>query len=804
MKKILSLSFSFLVGGFILAQQATITGVVKDYKTTETLPFTNVTYEAGKGTSTDFDGKYSLKVDPGTYTITFSFSGYEKMEKRVTVVAGETKTINASLKEKGEVLDQVVVSAGKFEQNIAKVTVSMETIDPELIDNRATNSGDDIISQVPSVHTQEGQVSIRGGAGFSYGAGSRVLMMVDGMPLLAGDAGDIKWSYVPVENIENIEVIKGASSVLYGSSALNGVINVRTGFPRAEPVTKVALNAGAYGTPNRKELKWWDGYLGDQAFNFYHSRIIKKNFDFVIGGNFYNGEDFRKGSFTRRGRLNVNTRYRDQKVKGLAYGLNFNSQASEGNTFFVFKNRDSALIPANNTSSDYKTLRYNIDPYVEYFTKNGNKHSLKTRWFNTTNISLTNAEQSSGSDLFYGEYQYQHTIDSSSRLTSGVTGTYTLVNSNLFGDHTSENLAAYTQWDKSFLAGKLNTSLGFRAEYFKLDEEKSRSTFELGGSTLPFQPILRAGINYQAAEYSFIRASYGQGYRFPSIAEKYVSTSLSAISVFPNPQIEPETGWSAELGFKQGLKLGDWKGFLDVSAFINQYNNMMEYTFGLYDTTTYEAVPNGTPGSNIGFQSRNVQSARITGIDVSLVGKGEIGGVRFTVLAGYTFMNPKSLNSDSAYLATFSSLNQRDTTGGTTTYTYNPEDVDLSDPNVSDVLKYRFHHLAKFDIQADYNRFSTGVSMRYNSKMFNIDQAFINIGNLPTTLTDGGFLGELDLYRDEYNRAVAIFDYRVSYEFTEYMKGAFLIENVFNTEYTSRPGYLMAPRTYRVQLSFKF
>ena len=88
--------------------------------------------------------------------------------------------------------------------------------------------------------------------------------------------------------------------------------------------------------------------------------------------------------------------------------------------------------------------------------------------------------------------------------------------------------------------------------------------------------------------------------------------------------------------------------------------------------------------------------------------------------------------------------------------------------------------------------------------MFNIDQAFIDIGNLPPSLSNGGFLGGLDLYREKYNRGVAIFDYRVSYEVNTFMKAAFLVENVFNTEYTTRPGFLMAPRTYRVQLSFKF
>jgi len=70
----------------------------------------------------------------------------------------------------------------------------------------------------------------QGGSGYSYGAGSRVLVLVDDLPLLSPDAGDVKWDYLPVENISQVEIIKGASSVLYGSSALNGIINVRTAY----------------------------------------------------------------------------------------------------------------------------------------------------------------------------------------------------------------------------------------------------------------------------------------------------------------------------------------------------------------------------------------------------------------------------------------------------------------------------------------------------------------------------------------------------------------------------------------------
>ena len=118
-------------------------------------------------------------------------------------------------------LDDVVISASKYEQKLGDVPVSMAVIKPALIENKATRDAQAIVEQVPGVQINENQVSIRGGSGWSYGAGSRVMVMVDGMPMLAGDANDIKWSAIPLENISQIEILKGASSVLYGLSLIH-------------------------------------------------------------------------------------------------------------------------------------------------------------------------------------------------------------------------------------------------------------------------------------------------------------------------------------------------------------------------------------------------------------------------------------------------------------------------------------------------------------------------------------------------------------------------------------------------------
>ena len=212
----------------LYAQEAIIKGVIIDSEFNDPLIGVNVLLSNGKGAATNFDGEYSIKTVPGEHKVTYRYIGYKTITKNIEIKEGETKVINISLSESSNQLDDVVVSASKYEQKLGEVPVSMAIIKPALIENKAIRDAEAIIEQVPGVQVNENQISIRGGSGWSYGAGSRVMVLVDEMPMLAGDANDIKFSAIPMENIAQIEILKGASSVLYGSSALNGVINIRT------------------------------------------------------------------------------------------------------------------------------------------------------------------------------------------------------------------------------------------------------------------------------------------------------------------------------------------------------------------------------------------------------------------------------------------------------------------------------------------------------------------------------------------------------------------------------------------------
>jgi len=772
----------FIFTFFVFAsfsQNIIVSGKIIDAKTAEAIIGASVVPDSGKGTVTDVNGAYELNLSGGKHTIKISFIGYKT--KTISFIAGETqnKIPDVKLEEDIAELGTIVVTAGKFEQKIEEVTISMEVIKSKMVEDKNTTNIETIIDQVPGVNMMDGQINIRCGSGFSYGAGSRVLLMVDEMPLLSADAGDVKFNFIAVENISQIEVIKGASSSLFGSSALNGVINIRTAYPVDTPQTIINISSGLYDSPKRKELMWWN--KSNPIFtnaSLLHSRKIK-NLDFVIGGNIFSDEGYRYLEKEQRYRFNYNLRYRSKKIDGLAFGVNGNYMKVEGGLFILWYNADSAYTPQGLTIQNYSNSRINIDPFVTYFDKKGNRHSLRTRYYGTKNTNDT--QQESTADLYYWEYQYQKHFENDLTWTSGTAGTYSEVHSDsLYGNHYSSNIGIFTQLDKKYK--KFIFSFGARAEYFKVDTAQTKFNIPLGKDTLqlPLYPVFRTGLNYHLFKQTFLRASFGQGYRFPSIAEKYIKTSVSGLTILPNPSVQPETGWSTEIGLKQGIKIKNWFAYFDIAAFWMEYKNMIEFNFDYYFPDSL-----GTPSftdyfTYFGAKSINVGKTRITGFETSITGTGKIRKIGVTLLAGYTYTNPVNLNLDSNYI----NSGTDDSTG---------------------ILKYRYKHNAKFDVQFEYKKVSLGFSLRYNSFMENIDKRFespLFYDQFPTFLIY--ILPGVKEYREEHNKGDFVMDARLAVQASKQAKISFVCNNFLNAEYSSRPGDVQAPRNFALQVLVKF
>jgi outer membrane cobalamin receptor len=828
----------------LLAQEkAVVKGNIKDAKTGEPLYGVNVYTNTNQGTTTDFDGNFTLKLDPGTYDIKISFVSYKDLKKSVTLEAGQTITLTEKLESQTIELGITVVSASKYEKKLSEETVSMDVLGAQLIQNSNSLQAEDAMEKVPGVTIVDGQANIRGGSGWSYGAGSRVAVLLDDLPFMSSDAADAKWGAMAIEHVEQIEVIKGAASALYGSSALNGIINLRTAWPKNEPYTKIILTTGVAQNPKYESLvdsftysskhynnpanptdsltetsripvgegMWYGRNIPKNAgFQISHRRKIK-SFDLVLGGAYNASTSHLLGGGSTEFRVSGKVRFRPKNVRGLSTGVNFSVNNAVGSTFFLWNGLDSlAYTPFPNSVSEYYTLRVNIDPYLIYFDKKDNQYALRTRYFNSKNTN--NTGQGSVPQMFMGEFQYQRMfVPIKLNVVAGIFGYYSWVQppkgatGSLFGSKTADNQAIYFQADKKFF-DKLSIAGGVRSEFFRVEDFKGNS-----------KPLFRFGLNYQAAEATYIRASWGQGYRFPTIAEKFINTNVGAVGIYPNPALQPEKGWSAELGIKQGVKLGEWMGYVDLSGFINQYENMMEFTFGPFGNSPnapYYDPSKETAGLyGLGFSSQNIGNTRILGGEFTIMGTGKIAGkIPMSILAGYTYIDPKSLNWDDTLKLYHS--NGGEFTGsfisffnvplGVEGYTYG--ELSSSSKNT---LKYRNRHTLKADIECVFFKEKVGIgfSVQYTSFMENIDKVFVSdfLVNLEGSLLENtNAFSALKTFREKNERGNTMFDARISYRFTPKAKLTFVCKNILNQQIMERPAYLSLARNYNLQFDIEF
>lgn len=229
---------------------------------------------------------------------------------------------------------------------------------------------------------------------------------------------------------------------------------------------------------------------------------------------------------------------------------------------------------------------------------------------------------------YYLDYQFNKKWDNGTQITTGATYEHMRSTSLTTGTHDSDNAAMFFQYDQRFW-DRLSVSAGMRAEYYRVDDYLREADTKMFGTKVPVKPIFRAGLNYQLADYSFIRASFGQGYRYPSLTEKYARRDVGGVGVFPNNDVKAEKGINTELGIKQGYKLGNLQGFFDVAGFYTQYTDMIEFRFGFFDNETFAYLNStqdilGTIASGqipgVGAQFYNVSKARIYGAEVSTNG----------------------------------------------------------------------------------------------------------------------------------------------------------------------------------------
>ncbi len=734
--------FFFLLS-FASDPPGVITGIVLDAETLDPLPGASIIYKRTQGTATDAQGKFGIRTEPGSLGITFQFIGYRSYTRSVHVRSNDTVYLEIRLEPDVTEIDQVVVSASKIEQRLAELTVSMSVIRPGVISDNHITDTQELINKSSGVEVLDGQASIRGGSGFSYGAGSRVLALIDGLPILSADAGNIKWNSLPLENLSQVEIIKGASSVLYGSSALNGVINFRTADAGWVPVTKFFLETGIFDKPRNREWIWWDTPRTFSSASFSHLQKFG-NTGLAIGSYFQNDNGYRRLNDENLARVNLRLKHHHSGVEGLSYGIGLNGNIARKTDFILWENAETGALKHNpSTAIELKGSFLAVDPFISHTKGDNFRQDLRSRFQFSENVFPDSDQNNSRAKSFLAEYQAWYRFSDLLSLSAGLYGYTSRIDSRFYGDHESVNLATYAQADISPL-NRLRFVAGMRLEHNSLN-----------GETDKLVPLFRAGLNYRAMDYTFLRASFGQGYRYPAIAEKFAATTLGSVEIIPNPMLKPESGWNSEIGIKQGILTSSMNGLVDLAFFYAQNIDLIEFVFGSY------------PDEGWGFRATNIEASRLYGMELEVLLNNSYGRLNYTINGGYVFMYPVEFDP----------------------YTGNNRDI---------FLKFRRQHSGKLNFTTSYRKYDFGFGLYANSRILNIDDVFLNPATRESILP--GFYD----YWLENNKGYFLADMNIGYRLNRILRLSFVIKNFTNAEYMGRPGDIQPHRNFSLRLSGSF
>lgn len=598
-----------------IAQNYSVTGKITD-TLNNPIEYVNValigtTY----GDASDVNGIYEISnLDTGTYNIKFSAIGYVTREVEKLVISDHSIKLNIVLREEIIESEEVVVTSGKYEQKKSELPVSAELISGTEFLQRNFSDLEDALRYVPGINMVDDQISIRGSSGYSRGTGSRVVLAIDGLPYYTGDTGETIWEAIPVTELKRVEIIKGAASSIYGSSAIGGVVNALTRDISTRSKTTINGSAGIYDKPYYKEWDWSGEIRPLNALTLAHSNTYGK-FGFNLSLSRLESLSYKKNDYSKKFIGFLKTLYKFTPTSSITFIANTLNKRAE--SFIYWKDSRNALVPPDNSIGEkVETNRYLFG--LIYKSVIGTKifYNINASYYlNDWKDNYTPMNEAT-SNLFRGEIQVNSNLSNRLILVTGIEGFTNTVNSTLFGNPDSYTFGAYSLLDISF-PFPLILSVGLRFDYSKLDS--------LEGSNALSPKI---GLNYKISEKIIVRSSLGRGFRAPTLSEAFTNTSASGIRIKPNPNLKSETNLTFEVGVNYEVikELN-----LDLAAFQNEYYDMIE--------------PSVDPTDNkVRFD--NVVRARIQGFEISTLIR--IIPDEMTITIGYTYLWARDVENNIA------------------------------------------------------------------------------------------------------------------------------------------------------------
>lgn len=523
-----------------------------------------------------------------------SFSGYSQ-EQIDSLFLSDSLQYN---------VEDIIISATRNERLVTSLPVSSIVVDAEEIQNKQLTNLSDLLVELPGITTVP---DFGGGEGIQLqGIDSEyVLVMIDGVPVVGRSAGTFDVNRIALQQVEQVEIVKGAASSLYGNEALGGVINI---------ITK---------SPIQKTIQFSSKYATNNTFNIFGSiQDVFANGGYSINARHYQTNGYR---FNESGLSQV-TPYNNQEVNGkLEIDLSESAIIKLRGRYFQQKSEDEFI------DDNILTDEWNTQLKVEKEWNNDFHTSLD---FAVTNYK----NQYDVQDVFYNQWYVQPEVRFGWKDTflAGLGLKNESLNRSYFSAKPKINSQyAYAQYDEHFFNHQLNVVVG--ARFDRHEQYDSRLSPKLA-------------LRYQLLPELALRASYGNGFKTPGFRQLYFN--------FPNPAASYEVIGTKEIEAAiaryrdQGLTvvertdLSNFRQSLqpEYSTNINfgfqfskgdHYVELNAFSFSLEQLiepfTAAEITDNGTRI----FSYRNISQANLKGLDATY--KTSLPQ-EFSIQAGYQYL----------------------------------------------------------------------------------------------------------------------------------------------------------------------
>ncbi len=597
---------------------ASITGRIIDATNRHPLPGANVVLENTLlGASADDGGRYVIAaVPPGSYEMVISYVGYSVQRLAIRVEEDSIYTVDFSLNSSAVLFDQVIITGSRQAEDLNNAVNSVNVLSSRDIRQRNYLRTDRALRQVSAVDLIGENLSIRGGTGYSFMGvvGSRVLMLIDDVPMLTSDFGRANWDFLPVTDLDRAEVLKGAASVLYGSGGISAVVNLISRKPTIKPRFSFRTSAGMYDDPSVDQWKWTDSTLYFYRTDFSYSQSfgplgLRASVSRYFDKGYRENSDLSRWYFTLRPVINFND------GSELSLFLAYNKE--DRGLFFLWEGQNRAL-----------TTEFNDRAQVDgWLTSAVYKKPFSTKFITTARFSINS--QLLGLPLsltrgfepalgIYGELRSTWKPSRAHTVTIGFDYRHDVAESGFFGKHSANSYSPYIQ-DNWKLTSRLQVSAGLRY-----------NGYTLVGDTTETQLSPKFGVSYQPFGKTILHSSIGRGFRTPSIAERFTETDLQdAASLIQNPDLQSEKATLFDIGIRQGV--GDNLS-LEVAGFISDYENLIELT--------------QVSDLNLILQFRNCPQAIIRGVESQA--NLQLFNGHFNLLMNGTWLDSESQAADAA------------------------------------------------------------------------------------------------------------------------------------------------------------